>query len=122
MSFAYGLPPKQKRGPKQSPLDNFEDFLMARAAILNGRLGVMESCYITFTPDVVERLGLKHPGRTTKLAIERLLKQSGLESEYALRMFKSEGVEYLTITHEPPNASSRNEQRSLRPFQIRAEA
>jgi len=104
MKFIVGKRPEWKSKPKASPLDTDVEFLKLRNAILTGQLKPFEEAGIEVHEDTDgKRLKVKAPARLIRDHLNRMLKETKLEAEYAVtcRQTDTPGVWGVWVLHQP---------------------
>lgn len=100
--------PPRKRKQVSNALENLEEYMQLRAAVLGGRMRPMQSAIITVGQDEAKRLDYKFPWRAIVDNMRRLIRASGLEADYVVRKYETAtpGIWAVQVTYDPPRVKT----------------
>jgi hypothetical protein len=101
--------PPRKRKQVSNALEELEEYLQLKAAILHGRMRPMQAAVLTMGPEEVKKLEYKFPWRAAVDSLRRMLRTNGLEADYVVRKYQhpsQEGTWVVTVTYDPPRVKT----------------
>ena len=99
--------PRRKRKDVSSALDQHEEYLALRGAILGGRMRPQQAAILKVGPDDIKKIGFKWPWRAIVDNLRRLIKSMNLESDFEVKKYETDtpGVWAVVVTYTPPMTS-----------------
>lgn len=81
--------PQRKRKQVVNALEEHQEYLQLRAAVLSGRMKPYQSAIIKMGPTDAKALDYKFPWRAAVDSMRRLLKSMNLEADYEVRKYET---------------------------------
>jgi len=102
-----GKVPERKKKEILSKLEQVEDYLALRQAVLGGRMKPMQEACILFGPEDAKRLNYKYPARVASDGLKRMLRSAGLNVDYSVVKYETDtpGIWCVKVRYEPPIAT-----------------